>query len=58
MDKKKPNNNKVNEKKPKLKPKGYINDFVKPRMGADGYLHCAYCRRRYEPGHRCDKQYK
>ncbi len=57
MDKKNPN--KVEEKKTKEKQKvGYINNFVKPKMGADGYLHCAYCRRRYETGHRCEKLYK
>ncbi len=71
MDKKNPN--KLKEKKTnakqkiwiyqnivkhfKQKPGGYINNTIKPFMGADGYLHCFYCRRRYEPEHRCEQQY-
>ena len=64
MDKNNHKNNKekkqANEKQTNQKQKqtGYINNIVKPRIGADGYLHCAYCRRRYEPGHRCDREYK
>ena len=26
-----------------------------PYMGPDGYLHCACCKRRYEPGHKCER---
>ena len=56
MDKKQPKNQKIKTiKKPHP---GYMNGPVEPRMGADGYLHCAYCKRRYEPGHRCNRQYK
>ena len=47
--------------KQKANPKkdvGYQNGPLKPYMGSDGHLHCTYCRRRYEPGHRCNKPYK
>ena len=60
MDKKNSNKEKrTNKKKPQIKKDvGYVNGPIKPKMGSDGYLHCAYCRRRYEPGHRCNKPYK
>ncbi len=50
---------KQKKKKTNIKQKvGYINNIVKPYKGNDGYLHCSYCRRRCEPGHTCEKQYK
>ena len=60
MDKNKNKNNqggKPNLNKGK-KITGYVNGPLKPYMGTDGYLHCAYCRLRYEPGHRCKHAYK
>ena len=61
MDKK--GHNKEKEKKEKENNKidkiaWYINNHNKPYTGADGYLHCSHCRRRYEPGHKCEKEYK
>lgn len=67
MEKKNSNKNKEQvkkgienaQKKPKVKlPQGYQNGPLGPYKGSDGYLHCTYCRRRYEPGHRCNKPYK
>ena len=60
MDKNNSNKEKEQAKK-KINVKkhpGYTNGPIKPQMGSEGYLHCAYCRRRYEPGHRCNKPYK
>ena len=56
------NNNKekkpINVKQTNEKKIGYLNNICKPYKGSDGYLHCAYCRRRYEPGHLCDRECK
>ena len=57
MDKNGPNKEKQKQNKVKNKI-GYINNIIKPYKGPDGYLHCSYCKRRYEPGHRCEKEYK
>ena len=57
MDKNGPNKGKGKENKNNGKKIGYLNNMIKPYMCFDGYLHCSYCRRRYEPGHLCEQQY-
>ena len=57
MDKNGPNKEKQKQSKIK-KPTGYTNGPCKPYKGPDGYLHWAYCKRRYEPGHLYNKPYK
>ena len=56
MDKNGPN--KAKQKPPQIQKIGYTNGPLKPYKGPDGYLHCTYCKRRYEPGHLCNRPYK
>ena len=56
MDRNGPNKGK--EKTTNGKKIGYVNNIIKPYKGPDGYLHCSYCKRKYEQGHRCEKKYK
>ena len=53
-----PNQKKNDEKKMKI-PSYLLNlNHHKPYKGPDGYLHCGSCRRRYEPGHICERPCK
>ena len=51
--KKKADEKKTNEKKNHT----HINNHFTSYKGPDGYLHCNHCRRRYEPGHKCEREY-
>ena len=51
-----PNQKKNDEKKMKIP--SYLLNHHKPYKGPDGYLHCWSCRRRYEPGHICERPCK
>ena len=52
-----PNQKKNGEKKMKI-PSYLQSNHHKPYKGPDGYLHCWSCRRRYEPGHICERPCK
>ena len=49
--------NKEKEEQKKEQKKSVHNDHFKPYKAFDGYMHCNHCRRRYEPGHVCERQY-
>ena len=57
MDKNNPNKIKQRIQEDEL-IKRIIKNYGKPYKGPDGYLHCVGCRMRYEPGHKCTREYK
>ena len=37
-----------------LQKDGKLPSYYKPYKGPDGYEHCPWCKRRYEPEHVCE----